>query len=411
LTLMGEIAASRGDLDGALRRYREALAGTQEALRRAPDNAQRLFDHAQSVYWVGSIALDRDRIDEAADRFREYRRLAERMIATDPSNPKWQLEGIYAATNLGIVELAQYRYAQATATFQASVNATELLSETNPGNNEYRKLLLETLAYLADAQDHAGRLDLAITQRQRQLTLLAPLLAQVRTDADFRQKAMIANMALSRLLFERGETKIALSQATAAAELGRQLVELEPTNADWAGRSASTQLNLAVIMLRAGNIAQARVATDTGCDQLRRLVARDPTVVSWHKSNQLCLDLRAELAVATGSNAEAMFLARQLLDSVRSDQRSKPRREPFAVARAQKVVGDILWRSGDRAAAAAQWRAALTLWPRETTETPMQMAERGEMLRGLGVAGEGAEIASRLAAMGYRQSISNRAKL
>jgi tetratricopeptide (TPR) repeat protein len=32
LTLIGKIAASRGDLDGALRRYREALAGTAEAL-------------------------------------------------------------------------------------------------------------------------------------------------------------------------------------------------------------------------------------------------------------------------------------------------------------------------------------------------------------------------------------------
>ena len=39
LTLMGEIANTRGDLDGALRRYREALAGTGEALRRKPGDA------------------------------------------------------------------------------------------------------------------------------------------------------------------------------------------------------------------------------------------------------------------------------------------------------------------------------------------------------------------------------------
>jgi hypothetical protein len=37
------------------------------------------------------------------------------------------------------------------------------------------------------------------------------------------------------------------------------------------------------------------------------------------------------------------------------------------------------------------------------------MAERGEMLRGIGQRDEGMQIASRLAAMGYRQSLSNRA--
>ena len=105
LTLMGEIAASRGDLDGALRRYREALASTAEALRRAPNDPQRMFDHAQSVFFVGETARLRGDLDEAATQFREYRRLADRMIAADPDNAKWQLEGVYASTNLGMVEI------------------------------------------------------------------------------------------------------------------------------------------------------------------------------------------------------------------------------------------------------------------------------------------------------------------
>lgn len=409
LTLMGEIAASRGDLDGALRRYREALAGTQEALRRAPDDPQRLFDHAQSVYWVGSVAMLRGRTDEAAGRFREYRQLAQRMIATDPSNPKWQLESIYAASNLGIVELEQFRYNDAVSTFLASVNATDRLLEADPGNIDYRKLLLEALAYLSDAQDSAGKLDLAIVARQRQLALLAPLLAKDRPDADLRQKAMIAHMALSRLLFEHGESEEGLSQAGTATKLGQELVELEPTNADWAGRSANTQLNLALLALRTGDLVRANKAAATGCSQIDRLVARDPSVVYWRGNSQQCLGLRAELAVASGADPEANFLARQMLDAVRADQRTL-KRDPFAMARSQKVVGDMLWRSGDRIGAAREWRSALALWPRALAETPAQLAQRGEMLRGIGSA-EGHAIASRLAAMGYRQSISNRAKL
>jgi tetratricopeptide (TPR) repeat protein len=118
LTLLGEIASSRRDLDGALRRYREAMAGTAEALRRAPSNPQRLFDHAQNVFWVGEIARQRGNLDGAEEASREYQRLAGRMIAIDPGNPKWRMEGQYAATNLGIVLTERGQYAEASAEFE-----------------------------------------------------------------------------------------------------------------------------------------------------------------------------------------------------------------------------------------------------------------------------------------------------
>ena len=410
LNLMGEIAASRGDLDGALRRYREALAGTAEALRRSPDDPQRMFDHAQSVFYVGETAKWRGAINVAAAQFREYRRLADGMIAADPDNPKWQLEGVYSSSNLGRVELEQARYAEAAATFQSSVGKMERLTASEPGNQEYLRLMLEALGYHADALDYAGRLDQAIEQRERQLGLLAPQLALDRPDAGLRQKAMIANMHLSLMRFERGETKASLDHAAVAVGLGRRLVELEPTNADWMGRSASTLLNQALLLLRAGRIVEAKAAADQGCDLANRLTARDPTVVAWRETSQRCLRRRAELALAGGSPSEAMLLARQALDVVRSEK-GDTSSDRFALSQAQKLVGDILWRRGDRAEATVAWRAGLAAWPRGIAETPRQLAERGEMLRGIGQRAEGMRIASQLAAMGYRQSLSNRARV
>ena len=410
LTLMGEIAESRGDLDGALRRYREALAGTAEALRRFPDDPQRMFDQAQSVYWLGSVAMGRGQISEAAIRFREYRRLADAMIAADGDNPRWQLEGVYASTNLGRVELEQARYSDAAATFQASVGAMDLLTAAKPENQEYLKLMLEALAYHGDALDRSGRLEPAIAQRERQLMLLSPHLAQAQPDADLRLKAMTANMHLSLLRFATGETRVALDHAAAAVGIGRRLVELEPSNADWMSRSASTFLNQAQLLLRANRIAEARTAADAGCDIALRLTARDRTVVSWRESARSCLRLRAELAVIDGAKGESLYLARQVLDAVRSDNQVSSQ-DRFAVPRAHKLVGDILSRAGDRGGAAAAWRAGLAAWPKGIAETPRQMAERGEMLRGTGQRAEGTRIASQLAAMGFRQSVSNRARV
>ena len=410
LTLMGQIATERGDLDGALRRYREAHAGTAEALRRHPDDPQRMWDHAQSVYYIGFIAQQRGHIDQAAAQYREYRRLADRMIAADPTNPKMQLEGYYASSNLGEVELAQARYPEATRMFQGSVGAMEQLTAADPRNREYQDLLQESLAYHADALDRSGRLEPAIQQRERQLTLLAPHLAQSRPDAEFRRNAMIANLALSHLRFRRGDTKVALGHAATAVELGRQLVELEPSNANWMGQSASTLLNQAQLLLRAGKATDARAAADAGCDLASRLTARDPTVANWKEHGRNCLRLRAELAGVSGRSSEAIYLANQVLEAVRADQ-AEGSRDRFAIPQALKLVGDMSWRAGDRAGAIAAWKAGLESWPKAVAETPRQMGERGEMLRGVGQRAEGARIASQLAAMGYRQSVTNRARV
>ena len=98
------------------------------------------------------------------------------------------------------------------------------------------------------------------------------------------------------------------------------------------------------------------------------------------------------------------------MDAVRSD-RGGSIRERFNLAQAHKLLGDVQWRIGDRRAAIASWQAGLAAWPKGVEETPRQRTERGEMLRGIGQRAEGMRIASQLAAMGYRQSITNRAKV
>src|SRR5205085_10239748 len=92
LTLMGEIAQTRGDLAGAQSRYQEALASTSEALRRYPGDGQRIFDHAQNVFYVGFLADQRNQRSQAEAAFREYKRLADQLVALEPNNKKWKLE-------------------------------------------------------------------------------------------------------------------------------------------------------------------------------------------------------------------------------------------------------------------------------------------------------------------------------
>src|SRR6478735_7035430 len=51
LSLMAEVANNRGELPTALALYREAAAGTAEAVSRDPTDPQRLYDHAQNQFY------------------------------------------------------------------------------------------------------------------------------------------------------------------------------------------------------------------------------------------------------------------------------------------------------------------------------------------------------------------------
>ena len=117
LSITAQVAYLRGNYDAATRLYREAMAGTAEAVRRDPDDPQRLFDHAQNVFWIGELARRRGQIDRAESSYREYQRLAGQMVAIEPNNLKWRMEVLYANENLGIALKSKRRFGEAARLF------------------------------------------------------------------------------------------------------------------------------------------------------------------------------------------------------------------------------------------------------------------------------------------------------
>ena len=102
LSLTAQVAYLRGHLDDSQRLYREAMAGTAEAVRRNPSDTQRLFDHAQNVFWLGELARFRGRNGQAEASYREYKRLADQLVTLEPDNLKWRMESLYGSEDVGI---------------------------------------------------------------------------------------------------------------------------------------------------------------------------------------------------------------------------------------------------------------------------------------------------------------------
>ena len=294
LTLMGEMANTRGNLDGAVARYTEALATTGELVRRAPDNAELLFDHAQNIFWVGYIDYQRARYDKAAAAFTEYGKLADRMIKIAPDNPKYRLERIYADIDLGSVQMDQRRYIAAANNFQGLLEQGETLAAANPAKLDYQKHVVNALAWLADARENNGQIDEAIAYRERQLALLARLWAANPGDSSLKRAELAARRAMTRLFAERGQMREAFEQATLNSPVLAFLIKTEPNNTEWAQVGANVSLEQAELQLAAGRTAGARTTVDIGCAAARQLIQRDRTVEMWRsKLQRRCATVRA----------------------------------------------------------------------------------------------------------------------
>ncbi len=401
LTLMGEIAQTRGDTAGALKRYQEALASTGEAVRRYPDDPQRVFDHAQNVFYVGAIAYQRGDLGQTEAAWREYKQLADKMAALAPAEAEYRLEQVYANTNLGTVYMDQRRYREAAAKFELALRGAESLAAADPRNLEYQKRLSNRLAWLADAHEYSGALDQALADRERQARLLAELGRMDPRDTAIQRDAMTAHRSIGRLLASRGDAAGALKELLAGVEISDSLFRIEPENTEWLQASASGRFDLASVQLALGQIQAAGAMARSGCDIVDRLVRRDDKVADWKSEKRtICLLMRARIAMAAGNPDEAIQLARTATAAARAAPPSHDGRlllfESFAVG------GNALALLNRRAEAVKWWQTALASIPKSIELRPREQALIALTHSRLGNAGEAQRMMSSLAAMGYR---------
>ena len=402
LSLMAEVANLRGDTDGALRLYREAMAGTGEAVERNPDDPERLFEHAQNVFYVGEIkGLQGDnRAAEAA--FREYKRLAERMIALDPENMKYRMELQYANFNLGIVLYKERRFAQADAPFDQALRTIQALASADPGNTDYQQNLPEAFGWLADAKISQGKIAGAVTLREQQAALLAQLLSKTHDEAFYRLRLAKANQALGELYAIQGRLDAAGQRARAAIDDANLLISVEPDNTRSVEFAMKAHLTLAKILLEGHDQSGAAAETNSACASVSTLLSRHKPSPAWQAGLRDCWLMRTRIALAAHANDGALNDAQRAVAAAKSVKSADPGDDGFSLANAYRLLGDTERSLGNGTAAQEAWASAFAALPKTAAERPAELEEHALILDRVGRAAESRRITARLEQIGYQ---------
>lgn len=313
LLLVGEIQDQRGNLDVALRNFEVAAATTRELLERTPDDPRRIFDHAQSVYWVGYIAYRRGNFAAAEPAFREYSRLGDRLVAIDPKNAGYEGEVAYAYGNLGTLWFAMGRNSEAESALRTSLAVAEKVAARNPRGIQEQLDLATAHAWVANTLERQGKLEAAMAERARERAALDLVLAADTANSTAAVALANAKRAQARISLAQGNTALALALAKEAAREATGIAALDVANTDYGARAAAAHVTLGEVQLANGNIQAAVAAAANARRFATQLTTRDRSVASWQLDEVREMLLRARILREIGATDQALALAEEAL--------------------------------------------------------------------------------------------------
>ena len=410
LHLVGEVRNLRGDSEGALKAFRQAEATTAELMARHPNDGQRIFDQAQSVFWVGAVAYQRGLTPEAERAFREYKGLADKLVEIDPKNADWRMEVSYAESNLGILLLDKGRYAEAEGAFSRSLTELDARLAQKPDDPAIMIELGQGLSWLGRAKRDQDHNDQAIATMEGEVALYRKALLHDPENKVAQQALSVAQAQIGWLELSRGDLPLALGSFNAAIATGAALRALDPANTLWRFMSLKPQFGTAETLRFAGKLEAATAAYRAAQYSLDQLKASDKKNIDWNISTQARLDqIGAGIAEANGETDEAYRLATRGATLLAPIAKVNDEENSTCLASLSLIAGDIAAKLGRTAEAQAHWRrASAIIGGSGPDRSSIKLAARYAADRRLRQTAEAQTIAALLDQRGFRNPVFTR---
>lgn len=185
LQAMGEDEEKRGDLKLALEKFVEAHRATLASLSQNPDDADRIFAHAQSEYWIGYAAWQTKDRQTAFQHWDRYLGLAKKLDSLEPNTKRSQMELGYANGNLCDLYLWDNFDLQRALNFcMKSVEHVSIAVSKKPSDKEIRKTLANRYGWLANVFLQSKMISEALHQRSKEREILSELLSEYPNNFD-----------------------------------------------------------------------------------------------------------------------------------------------------------------------------------------------------------------------------------
>jgi tetratricopeptide (TPR) repeat protein len=279
--LLGEVDDLEGNMESARASFEQAYQSTRELLTRSPNDGERIFNHAQSVFWVGYLDWRLGNNRKAESAFREYIELSALLSELVPDRADWVAESGHANINMGVFEEENGSIDKAIEHFQAARSIFQQVERIEPDNSEWQILLARSHAWLADSFTLTGSIDLATEHRQLELDIFQRILVDEPNNQQIKSYVMVSIAARAELAMHEGGVETAIANLESAAQIGRQLMQLDSGNTFISHTTGSVLADLGVALSFNGDHAAGANVLNDAESIAGLLLAEDSNVLEW----------------------------------------------------------------------------------------------------------------------------------
>lgn len=281
MRLIGDIRISQGRLPDGIVAFEESLLLDRELLSRNPNDANQIYNIAQSHYWVGYANWRTGNLEFADKNFQLYLQFAAQLVQLDATNDEWQMELSYAFSNLGTLAIAKGDYEHALSHFSRSANIIEDLMKVKPSDPNLMYELGSLISWLGSANQYSGNLTEAKDLFHEQVSMAQQL---VKLDAD--NTIWQVNLANALILFGNSQLMIggvagATRSFTQARKLAANLTKRDPENRLWQSLRARSEMHHGITLLSENGNRDALSYFETSVDINRELTMVDAKQRIW----------------------------------------------------------------------------------------------------------------------------------
>ena len=406
---IGDVRITQGRLAEAEKPLAQSLALARTLADRHPGDGQRLYDLAQSHFWMGFVDWRRRRLDDALVHFREYVRIAERLVSIDAANGEWQLELASAYSNIGSVLEEQGDLDGALERFRATQVIERRLLAKSPDNVGLIRAAASSNNTIGAVLGAKGELADSLSHHRAELALQEDLVRREPGTAGWRQFLSVSHNRVGSLLEAQGQMPDAAAHIEKSLAIARDLAAEDPANVDWQRELGRSHYRMGLVFHATGALGAAQEHLQEAAAIMGRAAEVDPLNLARQRDLADVRNALGRLLLARGepraAEAEAR-LAQQIAD--RLLERSRDDRRATRIRGVSLELQGRAWsRQGSRQKAARAWtEAAATLEPVAGTSLDYEVLDPWALaLLGVGRIDEAKEVVQRLDAIGYRNPI------
>jgi TIR domain/Tetratricopeptide repeat len=246
--MLGEVEQQQGNIERARELFVEAFQATEELLVRNPGDGQRIFDHAQSAFWVGELARQSGTYDITEEYYKLYDELARQLVQLDDNNPAWLQELAYAQNNLGIIYIQkQQRGDIALEYFRNGLAIRQDIVTRFPEYSMPIENIANSHAWIADALRYSGHMNDIRAQREAQDAIYESALSENPDNYYLRRRRLGVQLALANIETDTGHPELALARHIRNARAAEELIRRDPENMEWRRQAGLIYVSMAGI--------------------------------------------------------------------------------------------------------------------------------------------------------------------